>query len=119
MVAIEGAQGADGLVDGGVLQLPLLAQGDEEVEDFVFAELGGITVRESLVVLTYPVEIGGPGAGRTPTEINVAFEVAPPLLRLDHRGLAGTVGTGGELGCLCCFFSSAHKEKIVFEPSQG
>jgi len=105
VVAVEGAQGADGLVDGGVLQLPLQPQGDEEVEDFVLAELGGIAVGVGLVELAHPAEVGGTGAWREPTEIDVAFEVAPPLLRGRVRRLTAAAGTGGGLGWNGCFFS--------------
>lgn len=105
VVAVEGAQGADGLVDGGVLQPPLLAQGDEEVENLVLAELGGIAIREGLVELAHPVEVAGLGSRRETTEIDTAFEVAPPLLRLEPARLAATGRTNGELRWSCCFFS--------------
>jgi hypothetical protein len=114
VVAVEGAQGADGLIDGGVLQLPLLAQGNEEVEDLVLAELRGITLRVGLVELAHPVEVAGAGSWREATEIDTAFEVAPPLLRLKPGGLGSTDGTGGGLRWLCCFFfiSAPRKDRL-------
>ena len=109
VVAVEGAQGADGLVDGGVLESALLAQGDEEIEDLVLAECGGIAVREGLVELAHPAEVGGPGSWREATEIEVALKVAPPLGRGKIRGglsgLAAAFGWAGGLGGWCCFFS--------------
>jgi hypothetical protein len=42
VIAVEGAQRADGLVDGGGLELPALLQMDEEVEDLAAVEAGQI-----------------------------------------------------------------------------
>ena len=111
VVAVEGAQGADGLVDGGVLELALLAQGNEEVEDLVLAELRGIAVREGLVELSHPAEVGSPGSWREATEIDTAFEVAPLLLRLKPARLAATGGTDGGPGGGCSFFHKRPKKE--------
>jgi hypothetical protein len=82
-----------------------VAQGDEEIEDLVLAELRGIPVGEGLVELADPVEVARAGPWCEAAEIDAALEVTPPLLRLKPGGLGGTVGTGGGLRWLCCFFS--------------
>ena len=55
-------------------------------------------MREGLVELAHPAEVGSPGSWREATEIDMAFEGAPPLLRGKIARLAATGGTDGGLG---------------------
>jgi hypothetical protein len=83
MIAVEGAQGAHGLVDGGVLQLAPGAQRDEEIQDLALAEVlrgGRLTVPREL---PQPVQVGLAAARLQVFEFDKANEVLIPRLRGD------------------------------------
>jgi len=76
VIAVEGAQGADGLVDGGGFESALDFEMDEEVEDLFSLEIGKIGGLKVIAELSDPAEVGLFGAR------SQAFEVDKPAILL-------------------------------------
>ena len=81
MVAVEGAQPADGLVEGGRSEFPLVLEVDEEVEHAHRRECGKIFVREVLVELEDPAKVAVTAALGEAFELDEAGEVLIPRSR--------------------------------------
>lgn len=58
VISVEGAQGADGLVDGAAFQLPVVLKMDEKVEDLGTFQGGEFSFGEVTSELVDPPEIG-------------------------------------------------------------
>jgi hypothetical protein len=78
MVAVEGAQGADGLVEGGGGELAVVLEVEEEIEDPAAVEIGergaGVVVGE----LGSPAEVGPDGAFAQAFEVDEAGVILIP-----------------------------------------
>jgi hypothetical protein len=81
VVAIEGAKGADGLVDGGGFEVALGLEVEEEVEDFGAAQNGQVLPGIVIVELLDPAEVGLGGSFAEAFELDKAGEFLIPLLR--------------------------------------
>ena len=78
MVAVEGAQGADGLVEGGAGELAVSLEVDQEVEDLPRIEIGELNVGVVVGKLGGPAEVGLDGAIAQPFELDVAEVILIP-----------------------------------------
>lgn len=78
VVAVEGAQPADGLVEGGRSELAIVLEVDEEVEHAHWRECGEIFVREVLVELEDPAMVAVTAALGEAFELDEAGEVLIP-----------------------------------------
>ena len=79
VVAVEGAQGADGMVDGAGPQPAPILEVDEEVEDTLGSELGKIVLRIVIGKLMDPAVIGLATALGEAFELDKTGEVLIPL----------------------------------------
>lgn len=79
MVAVEGAQGADGLVESGAGEFAVGLEVDEEVEDLARIEIRECGVREVIAKLGGPAEVGLDGAPAQSFELDEAEVVLIPL----------------------------------------
>jgi len=79
MVAVEGAQGADGLVEGGAGELALGLEVDQEVEDLARIEIRQRSGRVVTGKLGGPAEIGLDGTSAQAFELDEAEVVLIPL----------------------------------------
>jgi cytosine/adenosine deaminase-related metal-dependent hydrolase len=79
VVAVEGAQGADGLVEGGTGELAFGLEVDEEVEDLARIEIRERGVRVVVGQLGDPTEVGLDGAAAQPFELDEAEVVLIPI----------------------------------------
>jgi hypothetical protein len=78
MVAVEGAQGADGLVEGGAGELAVVLEVEEEVEDLAAVEIGERRVRVVAGELGGPAEVGFYGAPAEAFEVDEAGVILIP-----------------------------------------
>jgi hypothetical protein len=100
VVAVEGAQGADGLVEGGGAEVAVVLEVDEEVENGGGGQIGQRRVRGSGEVggeLPDPPEVGLPGARPQSLELDEALEVRIPRLGGEEIACGGG-GCGGRIG---------------------
>lgn len=79
VVAVEGAQGADGLVEGGAGELAFGLEVDEEVENLGWSEIRERGVGEMVGKLGSPAEVGLDGAAAQSFELDEAEVVLIPL----------------------------------------
>jgi len=83
MVAVEGADGAKGLVDGGACELALSLKMEEEVEDLIAAQSGKVLVWIVLGEPSDPMEVGLGGAFAQSFELDKAGIFLIPLAGSD------------------------------------
>jgi hypothetical protein len=93
VVAVKGAQGADGLIDGRTGQFPLGLKMEQEVENLSALETGKVLVGIMVGELANPTEVGFDGALPETFEVDKAGVLLIPLLRSEDVMLA------------ICFFS--------------
>jgi hypothetical protein len=79
MVAVEGAQGADRLVERAGFEFSINLKVDEEVEDFPRAQAGKMGVRIVGGQLDDPAQIGGLGAFTQSFELDKPGELPIPF----------------------------------------
>jgi hypothetical protein len=79
VVAVKGAQGADGLVEGGAGELAVGLEMDEEVKNLARIEIRKRDVREVVGKLGGPAEVGLDGAPAQAFELDEAEVVLIPL----------------------------------------
>lgn len=79
VVAIEGAQGADGLVEGGTGEFAVGLEVDEEIKDLARIEIRERGVGEVVGELGGPAEVGLDGAPAQSFELDEAKVVLIPL----------------------------------------
>ena len=81
MIAEEGAQGADGLIDGGAFEIAPGLKVEEEVEDLRAFEVGQVFFGVMVVELLDPAEVGFGGSFAKTFELDKAGELLIPLPR--------------------------------------
>jgi hypothetical protein len=88
VIAVEGAQGADGLVEGGAGELAVVLEVKQEGENLAAVEFGQGDVRVMVGELGSPPEVGFDGSRAQPFELDEGAVVVKP-----------------RCGCECvCFF---------------
>jgi hypothetical protein len=131
MIAEERSHGAHRLVDGGILEPVLVAQGDQEVGHLRLAQLGDVAPPDGRLQPPRPGEVGFPRSRRELTQLDVADEVPIPAGLsecgagdgLVARGLACglawalagclAAGFGLGFGLGSCFHSTSQYEPSV------
>ena len=83
VVAKEGAQGADRLIDGGPGQVAFGLQVEQKIKDLTALEAGEMLPRIMVGELPDPAEVGLDGALAEPFELDEAGVLLIPLLRSD------------------------------------
>ena len=81
VVAVETAQGTGGLVDRRVLQAPLVAKRDEEIEHLALGERGDVAAGQGIMEPAHPGDIGFARARRDVPELDKPHELLIPLRR--------------------------------------
>lgn len=84
MIAVEGAKGADSLVEGVGFEFALILQVYEEVENLLRAERGEVGLGEMIGELANPAVVGAACTLREAFKLDEAGEVLIPLSRSDR-----------------------------------
>ena len=80
VVAKEGAQGTDRLIDGGTGQFAFVLEMEQEVKDLTIFETGQMLIRIVVGELADPAEVGLDGALPQPFEVDKAGVLLIPVL---------------------------------------
>ena len=105
VISIEGAQGANGLVDGGGGEVAFCLKTDQEVENLAALECGKILVGIVRGELLDPAEVSFGGTFAQAFELDKAGEILIPLL-------------GGDEVVLAMFFFHRGREHDGLTPTQ-
>lgn len=81
VIAIEGAQGADGLVEGGTGEFSVGLKVEQKVEDLPRTEVGKPLIGMVLSKLRHPAQVGFDGALAQPFELDETAIILIPRLR--------------------------------------
>jgi hypothetical protein len=79
VIAVEGAQGADGLIEGGASELAFTLEMKEEIEDFARAKVGELCAGVVIGELGDPTEVGSDGSPAQAFEVDETGVILIPL----------------------------------------